>query len=76
MAKKKIIQVGIIMGSKSDWPTMEEAAKVLDAEQNHIFLDPILKGRTTNPLSSPRLNPAERSSHRRMDFRRSLLTMI
>jgi 5-(carboxyamino)imidazole ribonucleotide mutase len=30
MAKKKTIVVGIIMGSKSDWPTMEEAAKVLD----------------------------------------------
>lgn len=30
MAKQKNIVVGIIMGSKSDWPTMEEAAKVLD----------------------------------------------
>jgi len=30
MAKKKNIVVGIIMGSKSDWPTMEEAAKILD----------------------------------------------
>ena len=31
MAKsKKNIEVGIIMGSKSDWPTMEAAAKVLD----------------------------------------------
>ena len=30
MAKRKIIQVGIIMGSKSDWPTMQETAKVLD----------------------------------------------
>ena len=31
MAKvKKVIAVGIIMGSKSDWPTMEAAAKVLD----------------------------------------------
>lgn len=30
MAKKKEIFVGIIMGSKSDWPTMEAAAKVLD----------------------------------------------
>jgi 5-(carboxyamino)imidazole ribonucleotide mutase len=30
MAKQKNIIVGIIMGSKSDWPTMEEAAKVLD----------------------------------------------
>lgn len=31
MAKIKIpICVGIIMGSKSDWPTMEAAAKVLD----------------------------------------------
>jgi 5-(carboxyamino)imidazole ribonucleotide mutase len=31
MAKsKKAIDVGIIMGSKSDWPTMEPAAKVLD----------------------------------------------
>jgi len=30
MAKAKIISVGIIMGSKSDWSTMEEAAKVLD----------------------------------------------
>ena len=30
MAKQKIIQVGIIMGSKSDWPTMQEAAKALD----------------------------------------------
>jgi 5-(carboxyamino)imidazole ribonucleotide mutase len=29
MAKEKNI-VGIIMGSKSDWPTMEEAAKVLE----------------------------------------------
>jgi 5-(carboxyamino)imidazole ribonucleotide mutase len=29
MAKKKVL-VGIIMGSKSDWPTMGEAAKVLD----------------------------------------------
>jgi 5-(carboxyamino)imidazole ribonucleotide mutase len=34
MAKKKAgvgIRVGIIMGSKSDWPTMEHAAKMLDA---------------------------------------------
>lgn len=30
MAKRKDIVVSIIMGSKSDWPTMEEAAKVLD----------------------------------------------
>jgi 5-(carboxyamino)imidazole ribonucleotide mutase len=30
MAKQKNISVGIIMGSKSDWPTMQEAAKVLD----------------------------------------------
>ena len=28
-SRKKIV-VGIIMGSKSDWPTMEEAAKLLD----------------------------------------------
>jgi hypothetical protein len=25
------IQVGIIMGSQSDWPTMREAAEILDA---------------------------------------------
>jgi 5-(carboxyamino)imidazole ribonucleotide mutase len=31
MAKQKIVQVGIIMGSKSDWPTMEWAANTLDA---------------------------------------------
>ena len=32
MAKaKKSVVVGIVMGSKSDWPTMEEAAKMLDA---------------------------------------------
>jgi 5-(carboxyamino)imidazole ribonucleotide mutase len=30
MAKGKKIDVGIIMGSKSDWPTMEEAARILD----------------------------------------------
>ena len=30
MAKQKIIQVGIIMGSKSDWPTMEYAANALE----------------------------------------------
>lgn len=31
MAKKKIqAVVGIIMGSKSDWPTMEQVAKLLD----------------------------------------------
>ncbi len=29
-AAKKRVVVGIIMGSKSDWPTMEEAARVLD----------------------------------------------
>jgi 5-(carboxyamino)imidazole ribonucleotide mutase len=28
--KKKRVVVGIIMGSKSDWPTMEAVAKVLD----------------------------------------------
>ena len=28
-AKKQVV-VGIVMGSKSDWPTMEAAAKVLD----------------------------------------------
>ena len=28
--KKKAVQIGIIMGSKSDWPTLEHAAKVLD----------------------------------------------
>jgi 5-(carboxyamino)imidazole ribonucleotide mutase len=27
---KKRVDVGIVMGSKSDWPTMEAAAKVLD----------------------------------------------
>jgi 5-(carboxyamino)imidazole ribonucleotide mutase len=27
---KKRVEVGIVMGSKSDWPTMEAAAKVLD----------------------------------------------
>lgn len=27
---KKLSQVGIIMGSRSDWPTLEHAAKVLD----------------------------------------------
>jgi 5-(carboxyamino)imidazole ribonucleotide mutase len=27
---KKRVYVGIVMGSKSDWPTMEAAAKVLD----------------------------------------------
>jgi 5-(carboxyamino)imidazole ribonucleotide mutase len=30
MTKAKNVNVGIIMGSKSDWPTMEEAAKILD----------------------------------------------
>jgi 5-(carboxyamino)imidazole ribonucleotide mutase len=30
MAKKTKALVGIIMGSKSDWPTMECAAKILD----------------------------------------------
>jgi len=30
MAKAKSVLVGIIMGSKSDWPTMEEASKVLE----------------------------------------------
>jgi 5-(carboxyamino)imidazole ribonucleotide mutase len=30
MAKAKQVMVGIIMGSKSDWPTMEEAAKMLE----------------------------------------------
>jgi 5-(carboxyamino)imidazole ribonucleotide mutase len=30
MAKRKRLDVGVIMGSKSDWPTLEEAAKILD----------------------------------------------
>ncbi len=30
MAKKTVSVVGIIMGSRSDWPTMEHAAKVLE----------------------------------------------
>jgi 5-(carboxyamino)imidazole ribonucleotide mutase len=28
--KKSMPKVGIIMGSSSDWPTMEHAAKVLE----------------------------------------------
>lgn len=31
MAKDESIQVGIVMGSKSDWPTFEHAAKTLEA---------------------------------------------
>lgn len=30
MAKRSNPEVAIIMGSKSDWPTMQEAAKILD----------------------------------------------
>ena len=30
MADNGAIKVGIIMGSQSDWPTMEEAARILD----------------------------------------------
>jgi 5-(carboxyamino)imidazole ribonucleotide mutase len=30
MAKRKRLEVGVIMGSKSDWPTLEEATKILD----------------------------------------------
>jgi 5-(carboxyamino)imidazole ribonucleotide mutase len=30
MAKRKEVLVGIIMGSKSDWPTMEHAARALE----------------------------------------------
>ncbi len=35
--------VGIIMGSRSDWPTLKAAAHVLDA----------LKGQLTRPVSCP-----------------------
>ena len=31
MAKDESVQVGIIMGSTSDWPTLEHAAKTLEA---------------------------------------------
>jgi 5-(carboxyamino)imidazole ribonucleotide mutase len=31
MAKDDTAQIGILMGSKSDWPTMEQAALVLEA---------------------------------------------
>ena len=31
MQKDKQVRIGIVMGSQSDWPTMEEAARVLDA---------------------------------------------
>jgi 5-(carboxyamino)imidazole ribonucleotide mutase len=30
MSKKTNVHVGIIMGSRSDWPTLEHAAKILD----------------------------------------------
>jgi 5-(carboxyamino)imidazole ribonucleotide mutase len=31
MAKDESVQVGIVMGSNSDWPTLEHAAKTLEA---------------------------------------------
>ncbi len=31
MAKDESVQVGIVMGSNSDWPTLEHAAKILEA---------------------------------------------
>lgn len=31
MAKRDAVPVGIVMGSSSDWPTMEHAAELLDA---------------------------------------------
>ena len=31
MAKDESVQVGIVMGSSSDWPTLEHAAKTLEA---------------------------------------------
>ncbi len=44
-------QVGLIMGSKSDWDTMKAAAEVLDA-----------LGVRTKPRSSPRTAPPSAST--------------
>jgi 5-(carboxyamino)imidazole ribonucleotide mutase len=58
MAKKPI--VGIIMGSKSDWPTMEHAAKMLDAMDIAYEAEVVSAHRTPDKM----MRYAERASER------------
>ena len=60
MAKRKIVQVGIIMGSKSDWPTMQEAAKALDVFGIGYEVEVVSAHRTPAKMGSYAAVAAER----------------
>jgi len=63
MAKKKAgaeVRVGIIMGSKSDWPTMEHAAKMLDAMGIAYEAEVVSAHRTPNKMITYALGAKDR----------------
>jgi 5-(carboxyamino)imidazole ribonucleotide mutase len=60
MAKQKIIQVGIIMGSKSDWPTMGFAANALDEFGIAYEVEVVSAHRTPAKMASYAASAAER----------------
>ena len=67
MAKSKKspvrIDVGIIMGSKSDWPTMEAAAKVLDEFGIGYEVEVVSAHRTPDKMMKYATSAKERGLH-------------
>ncbi len=59
-AKKSKPAVGIIMGSKSDWPTMQEAAKMLDLLGAAYEVEVVSAHRTPDKMMSYAASARER----------------
>ena len=64
-AKKSLVRidVGIIMGSKSDWPTMEAAAKVLDEFGIGYEAEVVSAHRTPDKMMKYATSAKERGLH-------------
>ena len=54
-------QVGIIMGSQSDWPIMRTAAETLDATAAHLFVSQIRIDNATAILDHPMFQQANKA---------------
>lgn len=63
MAKDRPIQVGIVMGSKSDWPTMQHAAEILEALEVSCETRVVSAHRTPDLLFEYAETAADRGLH-------------
>ena len=61
--QNKPVRIGIVMGSESDWPTMEEAARVLDRFSVGYEVEVVSAHRTPDKLMEYAASAASRGLH-------------